>query len=39
MPRIFTHFDPKTGRHVKVVVTSGLEQREAEKSKSEILKP
>ena len=39
MARIFTHFDPATGEQFKVVVASGLEQREAEKSKSEKLKP
>ena len=36
MTKIFIHFDPETGEQVKVVVASGLEQREAEKLKREI---
>ncbi len=37
--KIFKHFDPNTGELLQVVVVSGLEQREAEKRKGEILKP
>ena len=37
--KIFEHFNSETKENIVIVVTSGIEQREAEKYKSEILTP